>query len=123
MKFTIYGNPCPKPRMTQRDKWAQRDCVLRYRAWADTARRAAPKDLPTEPVSVSARAYLPIPKTATKRREFELRGQNHRQKPDADNLLKALTDSLFKRDEGICEMHVQKFWDDGGGPRIEVEVF
>lgn len=37
--FTIPGTPVGKPRQTQRDKWAERDCVLRYRAWADRARR------------------------------------------------------------------------------------
>jgi Holliday junction resolvase RusA-like endonuclease len=126
MKFTVYGNPVGKPRMTQRDKWQQRHRVVRYRAWADAVRLAASlssEKVPNEPVSVFARAYLPIPKSATKRREQELKGQNHRQKPDADNILKALTDSLFKRDEGICEMHIQKFWDDGAGPRVEIEVF
>jgi uncharacterized cupin superfamily protein len=38
--FTIPGNPVGKPRMTQRDKWAKRPAVLRYREWADRARAA-----------------------------------------------------------------------------------
>lgn len=123
MRFTIYGTPIAKPRQTRRDKWMKRPCVVRYRLWADEARKAAPKDLPSEPISVGVRAYLPVPSSATKRRRAELRGQNHRQKPDADNILKSVCDALFKRDEVICEKHVQKFWDDGGGARVEVEVF
>jgi len=39
--ITVPGNPVGKPRMTRKDKWAQRPCVLRYREWADRARAAA----------------------------------------------------------------------------------
>ena len=95
---------------------------MRYRKWADKAREAAPPNLPQEPVSVSVRAYFDIPKSASKGRRLFLGGNNHRQKPDADNIVKAVCDALFKRDECIAEMHVQKFWNDGYGARVEVEV-
>ena len=43
-------------------------------------------------------------------------------KPDADNILKAVCDALFKKDEVISCKHIEKFWDDGNGPRVIVEV-
>jgi Holliday junction resolvase RusA-like endonuclease len=122
VKFTVYGVPVGKPRQTQRDKWMKRDCVVRYRAWADAARLAAPKDLPAEPIWVTVWAWLPIPKSLTKTRQRGLKGQNHRQKPDADNILKAVCDALFVKDEVIACKHIEKFWDDGYGPRVIVEV-
>lgn len=33
--------PLPKPRMTQRDRWAKRPAVLRYRAFCDEVRLRA----------------------------------------------------------------------------------
>jgi len=32
--------PVPKPRQTRSDKWKQRPCVMRYRAFADEVRAA-----------------------------------------------------------------------------------
>jgi Holliday junction resolvase RusA-like endonuclease len=120
--FTIEGEPVGKPRQTQRDKWMKRDCVMRYRAWADLARLSAPTETPQEPLSVVVWAYIGIPASHSKKRRAELKGQSHRQKPDADNILKAVCDALFKRDEVISLKHIEKFWDDGNGPRVEVQV-
>lgn len=122
VKFTIPGNPVAKPRQTQRDKWMKRDCVVRYRAWADEARKAAPKDLPAEPIWITVWVWLPIPKSVARAKRQEVKGKNHRQKPDADNILKAVCDALFARDEVIACKHIEKFWDDGAGPRVIVEV-
>jgi len=121
--FTIYGDPVGKPRQTQRDKWMKRPCVMRYRTWADKARSSAPKDLLLEPMFVSVRAYIAIPKSLSKRRQAELKGEPHRSKPDGDNILKSVCDALFKRDEVIAEKRIVKFWDDGNSPRVIVEVF
>ena len=40
LKYTAYKiKPVPKPRMTQRDAWDKRPCVLRYRAFKDEVRK------------------------------------------------------------------------------------
>jgi len=121
-RFTVPGPPVGKPRQTQSDKWKKRPCVLRYREWCDRARAAAPADLPKQPVCVSFTAYLPFPKSYTAKRREALSGQLHRLKPDADNLLKAI-DGLWKEDSGIAMALVTKRWDDGNGPRVEIEVY
>lgn len=37
---TIYANPHPKPRETQRDRWRPRPCVQAHRTWRDLVRWA-----------------------------------------------------------------------------------
>lgn len=120
--FIIWGPPIGKPRMTQRDKWAKRPAVMRYRAWADKARASAPADLPERPVSVSWVAYLPIPKSWSKIAKHMAAGTHHQQKPDRDNIDKAVCDALWKDDSVIAHGTLEKRWDDGSGPRIEVWV-
>jgi Holliday junction resolvase RusA-like endonuclease len=123
VKFTIPGTPMGKPRMTQRDKWAKRDVVLRYRDWADGARAAAPADLPARPLRVNWTAYLPMPASWSKKKRASHFGMLHRAKPDRDNIDKAVLDALWPDDSCISCGSIAKFWEDELGPRLEVEVF
>ena len=123
--FTIHGCPIGKPRMTQRDKWMKRECVMAYRAWADTARAAAKQAgfVPRNgPICLQANFFLPVPASLSAKKAAALAGQVHLTKPDLSNLLKSLEDALFPQDQAICEVHVFKFYNDGGGSRTEVEV-
>lgn len=120
-KFTIFGHPMGKPRMTQRDKWAKRPCVMRYRAWCDAARVEIPP-LTSNASRVDWVAFIGIPKSWSVKKKAAHKGKPHRAKPDRDNIDKAILDLLFKDDSGICEGIISKRWDDGAGPRIEIEV-
>ena len=120
-RFSVTGAPVGKPRMTQRDKWQKRPAVMRYREWADRARETA-GELPQNPGTLNWTAYLPIPKSWSKVKRSVAAGQPHRQKPDRDNIDKAVLDSLFKQDSGIHTGTIKKLWDDGNGPRIEIEI-
>lgn len=122
-RFTINQQPIGKPRMTQRDKWAKRPAVIRYRQWADEAREQIQHiTLPGEPISLTIRAYFAMPQSWSNRKRVELAGKPHRSKPDWDNVAKAIQDIFWTNDQMVAEGHVQKFWDDGGGARVEVEV-
>ena len=122
MKITVKITPLGKPRQTRADKWKKRPCVMRYRAFADEIRRQVGK-VPDDAECVSWVAYLPMPeKSWSKKKRDALRGQLHRQKPDRDNIDKAILDALFKDDSGIAAGTLCKRWDDGGGPRIELEI-
>lgn len=121
VSFIIPGAPIGAVRMTKSDKWKQRPSVMRYRLWCDTARIAA-RDviLPKMPDKIYALAFLPIPASASVKKS----GQPHRSKPDADNILKALCDALYKdQDSTIWDKHIVKRWDDGNGPRVEVFIW
>lgn len=121
----VHGNPVGKPRMTRRDKWKQRPCVLRYREWADRLRASAGlkgKVLLRHPMRLSFTAYFEMPKSWSKRKRAEHEGQPHLQKADSDNVLKAILDALFENDQFVYGGAFEKFWEDEQGPRVEIEI-
>lgn len=117
--FIVFGNPIGKPRQTQRDKWKQRPCVLRYRAWCDLARLAAFRK--------NSKVTLERPTCIVVKAFFD-GGKGHRvgphtMKPDGDNVIKSCLDALFVNDEMVYKIEIQKLWCDGGRPRVEVEFW
>ena len=115
VSFRVTGVPVAKPRMTQRDRWAQRPAVVRYRAYADALRLAAPKNLPTEPMSIMVTFRIPMPATWPKWKRQQMIGAPHRQKPDLSNLLKSVEDALWPEDSLIAHVQAEKFWTSWAG--------
>jgi Holliday junction resolvase RusA-like endonuclease len=108
----IYNiTPVPKPRQTRSDKWKKRPCVMRYRAFADEV-RAAGISLPDSGARIVF--VMPMPATWSKTKKMLMRGSPHQQKPDIDNLLKALLDSIFDDDAHIWDVHAVKIWGETG---------
>lgn len=110
--------PVPKPRMTQRDKWKNRPCVLRYYAFKDECRLRG--------VVVPDRAYIvfnvPMPASWSAKKRAEMNGKPHCQKPDLDNKIKAILDSALKEDSHVWEIHARKVWSEIGSIEIrEIE--
>lgn len=104
--FTVYHEPFGSPRMTQRDKWANRECVQKYHAFRDAIRRDAP-DMP----DASQVAYLSwVAYFAPKPKFMDRVGLIHRVKPDRDNIDKSILDALFKNDAGIGCGWIEKRW-------------
>lgn len=103
--------PVPKPRMTQRDKWAKRPAVLRYRAFCDEV-RARKIQVPESGAHITF--VMPMPKSWSKKKKAELLGQAHQQKPDVDNLCKALLDAVYADDSGVHDIRISKIWSDRG---------
>jgi Holliday junction resolvase RusA-like endonuclease len=108
--------------MTRSDKWKKRDCVLRYRAWCDVARAAAPAHLPERPSILAVTAYLPFPESWSQKKKEAHKGQPHQTKPDWDNIAKSVGDALWGEDSTIYKGSCTKLWDDGEGPRVEISV-
>ena len=109
--------PMGKPRQTRSDKWKKRPCVMRSRAFSDEIRKQVGGYL-EDVINMDFKAYLPIPKSWSKKKVAAMRGQPHRTKPDIDNIAKQIFDSLCKDDSGIYSSVMSKYWDDGHGPRI-----
>ncbi|HHQ6593929.1 RusA family crossover junction endodeoxyribonuclease [Serratia fonticola] len=103
--------PIPKPRMTQRDRWAKRPPVLRYFAFCDEIRHNR-ISLPESGYHVTF--VLPMPPSWSKKKRAEMAGKPHQQKPDADNLLKALMDAIYNEDCSVWDVRVTKRWGDTG---------
>jgi Holliday junction resolvase RusA-like endonuclease len=103
--------PVTKPRQTRADKWKQRPCVMRYRAFADAVRQVGVE------IKVSGEHvefHLPMPKSWSKKKHAEMLGKPHQQTPDVDNLLKALMDAVHKDDCHIWDIRASKVWSDIG---------
>lgn len=123
--FVVHGVPVGKPRMTQRDRLKQRPCVLRYRAWCDLVRAAADLSAPMvvqRPITLFVVAYVAMPQSWSAVTRRALQGKPHTTKPDADNLLKSISDALFVNDELIWSATIQKRWADAWGARVEIEI-
>jgi Holliday junction resolvase RusA-like endonuclease len=120
-EFCVMGQPVPKPRMTRADKGLKRPCVQRYFAWCNAIKAIAPADLPLEGC-LRVKAYLALPKSFQKGLRAYMSGRPHTLRPDASNLLKGIEDALFPRDEGLYKSELEKLWDDGKGPRVEIFV-
>lgn len=121
--------------MTQRDKWKKRPVVTRYHEFRDLLRMEVRNaliasghtglgcaELMKEATELSWTAYFPIPPSWSGKKKLSHQGQPHRQKPDRDNIDKAIMDSLFEEDCGIHAGTIRKLWDDGEGARIVIEV-
>jgi len=101
--------PCTKPRMTQRDKWLKpaRTCVAKYWAFKDQIRAAGVKVNPNGDHIVF---FMPMPKSWKPEKKAEMYGKPHTQRPDKDNLEKALLDAIYDEDCHIWNSTVTKIW-------------
>lgn len=99
--------PCPKPRQTRADVWKKRDCVMRYRAFADECRLRGVK-IPESGATVIFR--IPMPQSWSMKKRQKMNGMPHKQKPDIDNLLKSVFDAVHSSDAHIWDIRVIKLW-------------
>lgn len=114
--------PMGAPRTTRADAWKKRPVILKYHAFRDAIQAEMKKvdlgggtwrDLDTLMVNF----YLPMPKSWSKKKKEQMAGAMHQQKPDIDNLVKAVLDSIF-RDGDDCRVAgvvARKFWIAGSG--------
>jgi hypothetical protein len=108
-------NPCAKPRMTQRDKWAKRPPVLRYFAFKDECKLRGVK---VPHFGAHIVFHVPMPKSWSDKKKNEYVGTPHLQRPDKDNLEKALLDAIYEEDSTVWDSRVTKLWSYFG--KIEV---
>ena len=106
--------PTPAPRQTRSDAWKKRPCVVRYREFKDEVRRLKVQ-LPEQCKVVF---FMPMPKSWSKKKKARMKGIPHQQKPDIDNLFKALADAVYDNDAHIWSVVAYKIWWDK--PGIEV---
>lgn len=98
--------PVAKPRMTRRDKWSKRPAVMKY--WAFKAECRAYGVTIDDNSEITF--VLAMPKSWSDKKRAEMYGEPHRQKPDIDNLCKAVLDSVFDDDSALSEIHARKIW-------------
>ena len=104
-------NPVSKPRQTVSDRWKQRPCVMKYRAYADELRTLAKEHDYVLGESLTVVFVMPMPKSWSKKKRLEMRAKPHQQRPDLDNLCKAFMDALAKEDSHVWRFEiVKKVW-------------
>ncbi|MCK6678266.1 RusA family crossover junction endodeoxyribonuclease [Enterobacter asburiae] len=103
--------PMGKPRQTRADKWKQRPEVMRYRSFCDEVRLHG-VNLPESGAHVIF--VLPMPASWSKKKRQEHNGKPHQQKPDWDNMAKALQDAIYHDDARVWNCQVTKLWGDVG---------
>jgi Holliday junction resolvase RusA-like endonuclease len=106
--------PMAKPRMTRSDKWKQRACVVRYRAFKDECKR---QGLVVHD-SVDVTYVVPMPASWSAKKRAQMSGRPHQQKPDLDNFDKALLDAVFIDDSHVWQLHSRKVWGEQGSIMI-----
>ena len=104
--------PVGKPRMTRRDKWMVRPCVKKYRDYSDVLKLHAIHFQKSS--SLFIRFEMPMPNSWSKKKKKEMHQKPHQQKPDIDNLVKAVLDSLFHDDSHVFYINAFKTWSNEG---------
>lgn len=104
----FYIKPEPKPRMTQRDKWAKRPAVVRYYDFCDGLRLLWGNRV--VPDSVHLMFTIEMPASWSEKKKLMMEGQPHQQRPDIDNYIKAFLDALCKDDSYVYAVRAEKYW-------------
>jgi len=117
--FTFKGNPMPKPRMTRADTWKKRPIVLDYWAFKDEITSQANKNGFSLGEAYRAEFYIKMPKSWSNKKKDKMKGTPHRQRPDIDNLIKAIQDTLLKEDSAVWYVVSTKKWAYDGCVKIE----
>lgn len=103
--------PVSAPRQVHKDAWDPSPHVQRYRAFRDEVRiRHVQLPRPFHHVIF----VLPMPKSWSKKDQAAHEGMPHEQKPDRDNLEKALLDSVYGEDSHVWDGRVSKLWGQRG---------
>lgn len=111
-QYWLEIDPVAKPRQTRSDKWKQRPAVMAYRAFADKLRALAKRKKLTLPADgMDILFYLPMPESWSAKKKLKMHHTPHQQKPDLDNLVKAVFDALCEDDCHIWRLsRVEKRW-------------
>jgi len=99
--------PVSKPRMTQSDKWKKRACTQKYWDFKDECKNLG--------ISIAESGshitfIMPMPKSWSKKKRLDMFGKPHQQRPDKDNLEKALLDAILDEDCRIWDSRTTKIW-------------
>lgn len=100
--------PVPKPRMTRADRWKKRPVVERYWAFKDELVLKAGTFV--IPEVLNAVFIFEMPASWSKKKKAEMDLMPHKNKPDRDNVLKAIQDAMSAEDSHIWDGRTTKLW-------------
>jgi len=108
----LYLTPTAKPRQTRSDVWKQRPTIMKYRAFCDELRFKAHNFKLADELELKFIIPMPISWSQKKRAKFD--EMPHQNRPDLDNLVKAICDAFEKEDAHIWRIKASKYWGENG---------
>jgi len=109
-KFILTGIPVAKPRMTRSDAWKKRPVVMKYWAFKDNINVQAKKQKFELGKAYRVTFYIPMPKSMSIKNKKLYDGKPHLLRPDLDNMLKSLNDTLMDEDSSVHYVVCSKKW-------------
>lgn len=113
-------DPLSKPRMTIGDKYKKRPAVLKYWIFKDKIKTIATTEKFVIPHSNFHMIFtIEMPQSWAKSKKDLMLNRPHTQRPDVDNLNKAVFDCLCEDDSYIWDVRCTKIW----GWKGKIEIF
>ena len=106
--------PVPKPRMTKSDRWKKRPCVVKYWDFKEELLYLFREQDINIDKELYIEFHLPMAKSWSKKKKEKMNTDFHNQKPDIDNLIKAVLDALMSEDWQVHTVYARKFWAEEG---------
>ena len=113
-------DPVPAPRMTDSDRWKrlnnknpnyeQRSCVTRYFTFKTEIQWLCKKHKYKLGEKLNIVFLIAMPRSWSEKKRKEYDQTFHKQKPDLDNLIKSVCDSLATEDSFVCSIKAEKRW-------------
>ena len=100
--------PHTKPRMTIRDRWAKRKCVISYFNFRDQIKEAILNEKISDRLDITF--LVAMPKSWSKKKRLLLAGKPKKTRPDLDNYIKGLLDATHEEDATIWDITARKLW-------------
>jgi Holliday junction resolvase RusA-like endonuclease len=116
-------NPCAKPRMTSSDRWKKRKVTDKYWKFKDELRKQAKEmGLVSLPIVIKLMEFgIKMPDSWSEKKKQKMENEYHKKRPDLDNILKAINDSLCNEDSHIAEIRLaKKIWSRKGYIKIGI---
>jgi len=114
MEYEFNLTPIGKPRMTQRDKWLNppREAILKYRLSKQAMETYAMMTKFSLKDKLECIFHLPMPKSWSNKKKERMALTPHQSKPDLDNILKFVMDTLLPQsDSNVHTIIAKKIWD------------
>jgi Holliday junction resolvase RusA-like endonuclease len=126
IKLFIPIIPMGAVRTTQKQKFVD-ERAKRYHTYKQQIAFLAKQHIRTPsncPILAEITFYMPMPQSWSQKKKDRYNGSIHRSKPDIDNLIKGLFDSLnkiaWKDDNQVYEVHCKKMYSYNPGIGIEI---
>lgn len=121
----LFLNPCPAPRMTRSDKWKtnpnhidpkkrQRVCVQKYFQFKKDFKRLCDLNKWELKSEIKLKFILPVSDSWSNKKKNDMINKPHQQRPDLDNLVKAICDSFGVDDGFVSKIEAEKYWGEKG---------